>query len=80
MEMKWTSVKDELPKNESAVLIALDGSKECSPWWISRRGMQTVFGYFDRHFYDEQWGDKVDLACITHWMYLPDPPAGGNDE
>ena len=57
--MDWISVKDRLPEDAQYV-IAFNG-----------RTMMSVF-YFDIGAW--KTCDNWCLACVTHWLPLPEPP------
>lgn len=72
--MEWTSVEDFAPAiNESAqhsdeVLVFTDGEE-----------YYTGFYFPGNDHMQEHWflgdGWMADMATVTHWMQLPDPPS-----
>ena len=62
MNTEWISVEKELPKNDTSVL----GHTKYKDIFVM---------YYDK---DEScWYDSMEhynIANITHWMYLPEPP------
>ena len=69
--IRWTSVKDGLPKNNHPVLVY----------------MPELFSNIQVAFYDRYYGEDDDewyegwstKMTMTHWMPLPEPPKGEND-
>ena len=63
--IRWISVKDILPEEDTEVL-AYDGRNIWLAWLSG----------------DNTWGSDIcNLGNdITHWMPLPEPPKGENDE
>ena len=75
--MKWISVKDRLPDEDEQVLIF--GLEGYDVGTYSPEGAETIqflvsidsssgFNYMNYHY------------CVSHWMPLPEPPKGDNDE
>ena len=62
--MDWISVKDKLPKKETAVLV-----------W---RGMVDICGYMGNKIWltddENMYPVTAEERGITHWMPLPEPP------
>jgi hypothetical protein len=55
----WVSVKDHLPEQEW-VLVYLESFKACIGMCLGKGN----------------WVDsKIDQLYVTHWKYLPNPPA-----
>lgn len=62
---EWVSVEDELPKNNTQVLM-----------WSARWKIAEAGSYYNQHFWVySEIGDGYIADNITHWMYLPAPPA-----
>lgn len=63
----WISVKERLPNFGIPVLICWDGYTDIAEY---RCGMVSP-KWRTQHY------GTVDLASVTHWMPLPDPPEEG---
>jgi hypothetical protein len=68
LNMKWISVKDELPDSYDTVLIA---GKD----WVDMGEWMPQWGYGDGAFADTSHCALSEQP--THWMKLPDPPDMG---
>jgi len=73
--MKWISVEDELPKDETPVIVWFRGREqriaELGWEYPSYEETWNKYEYWDCPYNDGQdWG----WDDITHWMPLPDPP------
>lgn len=69
-EMKWISVNDSLPKNESVLVLFDDG--ECAvgkPFYLGGNDFE------DSHEFTFLPDDLYDKGRVTHWMPLPPPPS-----
>lgn len=65
---RWVSVSDRLPDNiDEEVLVCNEG------YGKDGTGFATVAVY-NGNGWLECWERKQYLACITHWMPLPEPP------
>ena len=58
----WIPCADQLPDDNSIVLLATKTSQLVRPGYCSRSHWWTIHGWY---IPDEQ---------VTHWMPLPDPP------
>jgi hypothetical protein len=66
--MEWISVKDRLPDEEGNYLVWSNGLNDRDQW----SGCYAPFSLFKNiRGGFVPWPDDV-----THWMPLPDPPAG----
>ena len=65
VEVKWISVKDELPKEKERVLVFLKNSGHAKGYTRIDTD-RLIKGNWIR------WGN-----CVTHWMPLPEPPKEG---
>lgn len=66
-ENRWISVKDRLPEEEGKYLIC------CSD------GYQTTAEYENKTWL-VYTGRYEEIEDVTHWMPLPEPPKGDDDE
>lgn len=65
---RWVSVTERLPDNiDEEVLVCNEG------YGKDGTGFATVAVY-NGNGWLECWERKQYLACITHWMSLPEPP------
>lgn len=61
---EWVSVEDELPENNTQVLM-----------WSARWKIAEAGSYYNQHFWVySEIGDGYIADNITHWMLLPAPP------
>lgn len=61
---EWVSVEDELPENNTQVLM-----------WSARWKIAEAGSYYNKHFWVySEIGDGYIADNITHWMPLPAPP------
>ena len=61
---EWVSVEDELPENNTQVLM-----------WSARWKIAEAGSYYNQHFWVySEIGDGYIADNITHWMPLPNPP------
>lgn len=68
---KWIPVTERLPDNiDEEVLVCNEG------YGKDGTGFATVAVY-NGNGWLECWERKQYLACITHWMPLPEPPKEG---
>ena len=65
--IRWISVKDILPADGETVLIYKNGIIEVQEFDRRRKGWLSK-GWF--------WS----VATVSHWMPLPEPPKGENNE
>ena len=73
-EDKWISIEDKLPEKNNEVLIT-DGY---SVWGgFSREYSQNEEGWC---WFDNSEEGYFNTDEITHWMPLPEPPKGENNE
>jgi len=61
--MEWISVEDELPKEQSWVLVYADGAMNCMAYY---KGEWKEWTSAQAH--------NIVIGSITHWMPLPDKP------
>ena len=68
---QWISVNDRLPKHRGDVLIFYD-----------KHGGEYGIGWFSCENHDPYWvmGGAMLPYNVTHWMPLPEPPKGEDDE
>ena len=61
---EWVSVEDELPENNTQVLM-----------WSARWKIAEAGSYYNQHFWVySEIGDGYIADNISHWMLLPAPP------
>lgn len=66
---EWISVKDKLPDDGKEVLFS-DGSSIMVGWYNA-----------DEEFWELTDADMIVYAVdVTHWMPLPEPPKGEENE
>ena len=66
---EWVSVEDELPENNTQVLM-----------WSTRWKIAEAGSYCNQHFWVySEIGDGYIADNITHWMPLPVPPGKDNN-
>lgn len=63
--MKWISVEERLPEEGTRSLV-----------WI--KDEQT--SYPSVWSFDGEWDIEMWRRYVTHWMQLPPPPEGGQDD
>lgn len=63
---EWISVKDRLPEPHECVLICTKSGVVDTDVFQEQMMPQTYFNYYNE--------------SVTHWMPLPDPPAGEEHE
>ncbi len=61
--MEWISVKDRLPKEFIACIVATHREVVCA-YWVE---LPAHFRSIDRQ-------DGINPDDVTHWMPLPEPP------
>ena len=62
----WISVKDEMPKYGVPVLVVYYGVVQQIAYVLDIGEWRPVEGV---------GSDSMPLSFVSHWMYLPDPPA-----
>ncbi len=68
---EWISVEERLPENEKEMVLVTDGKTVITGFrnWMYRSGSDN------RLFVPaKKMGDGS--MKVTHWMHMPDPPAG----
>ena len=69
----WISVEDRLPEIGARVLL-------CGRYENQVIIAYCATGYFDGITYREHWGADInDVAEVTHWQTLPEPPTTDPD-
>ncbi len=63
--VRWISINDRLPHQDSVVLVAAEGGRVTTAEWYLAHGWAL-----DRE--DKAVG--IFPNTITHWMPLPEPP------
>ena len=70
---KWISVEDRHPEIGARVLL-------CGRYENQVIIAYCATGYFDGITYREHWGADInDVAEVTHWQTLPEPPTTDPD-
>ena len=70
---KWISVEDRHPEIGARVLL-------CGKYENQAIIAYCATGYFDSITYREHWGADInDVAEVTHWQTLPEPPTTDPD-
>ncbi|MBC8445657.1 MAG: DUF551 domain-containing protein [Chloroflexi bacterium] len=70
--MDWISVKERLPEPSLPHF-----PEQSRPVLVYRGGQpEMAFYRFDSQGWFHVTLSNLELAGITHWMLLPDPPAG----
>jgi hypothetical protein len=69
--MDWISVKDKLPAMHEGVLIFLD----CGCVGVGERFRPELKSVSHKWLWLAN-GSWLDEGDVTHWMPLPEPPAG----
>lgn len=79
-EREWVSVKDRLPEDGDAYIVAGKKRNPGEPWEyftdIAASNGRYIDGFWDT-FNDWIEGNEVH---ITHWMNFPDPPKERKDD
>ncbi len=65
---EWISVEDRLPEQVGDYLIHI-----ASEDWCDSYMMNSIF-------FEGRFVDAIGCAPVTHWMPLPSPPRGKDDE
>ena len=75
MTQKWISIKDELPKEGTLVLV-INGKLSCISLALKNNENKIIFILIDTKelFYENDKESVLVLKNITHWMNLPDLP------
>ena len=65
-QMKWISIKDQLPEGDQTVLC----------WHPNRNSAMPLICYFDKEYkvFIPTFCDQEVHAVVTHWMKLPAKP------
>lgn len=63
----WVSVKERLPEAKGEYLVAYH------PCWWDDVKYDKMFVGLDSFRGKTTWA-KRKFQCVTHWMYLPEPP------
>ena len=64
-QMRWISIKDELPKTEELVIVTVTDDSGDTSYTYSCAGWYTG--------YDNLWVvDNDSCRWVTHWMQIPD--------
>lgn len=75
--MQWISVEERLPEPDKEVLVYC-------PYWSKKpfkgRWEYAPSRYSGGYWTGEQILSEIDGGDPTHWMPLPNPPAGGSHE
>lgn len=69
--MKWISVEDKLPPNNSYVIVAKwDGRPKVEMYFIE------IAERLNDQWFDDHNGELLNrkYGVVTHWMPLPDKP------
>ena len=80
---EWISVKDRLPEEDTPVLIYAPNTGGI--WMAGYCGEYRVMQVQVRPAYWESYGSYDECMefkpqDVTHWMPLPEPPEGENNE
>ena len=74
---EWISVEDRLPDQSGEVLVIVSGNPQ------KNITLNCAYELAEYDHYDgwimEMWPEWED-AVVTHWMPMPQPPKGDNDE
>jgi hypothetical protein len=68
--MKWNNLKAERPQDGQLVLVFTSSERYFIAQWRNERGgLGARLGWFE-------WSSGIRLTDVSHWMLLPNPPAG----
>lgn len=68
---EWIRAKDRLPENENEMVLVTDGKTVITGFrnWMYRSGSDNRLFVPAK----KMGGGSME---VTHWMHMPDPPAG----
>ena len=69
---EWISVKDRLPKNIGLYLVL-------EKHWINGSPCRRIAKWNTVDWFTADRKSKEITPRVTHWMPLPEPPKGGNN-
>ena len=78
---EWISVKDRLPEENVPVLICTqEGAIWMAEYLEERRPHTTATAYWETVDVMYGCGAELETTEVTHWMPLPEPPGGEENE
>jgi hypothetical protein len=72
---KWISTMDQLPPDETPVIILLDGMPTIGELRWETPGYEETYKAFRYWDSPENDGQDWDWLSVTHWMHLPENPS-----
>ena len=71
IDMKWISVKDKLPENETMVFVVRQSKHEIATDYVY---YEDGFQFAYTCLVDGCGQDNQEYNDVTHWMLIPKPP------